>query len=40
MLSDLGYELGDFDLWEGWIFFEESSSEKIVREYLIALVRA
>lgn len=35
LLTDLGYELSDLDLHDGWIIFEESSAEKIVREYLI-----
>lgn len=35
LLVDLGYELIDLDLWEGWLFLEESSAEKIIREYLI-----
>jgi len=35
LLGDLGYELIDLDLWEGWLFLEESSAEKIIREYLI-----
>ncbi len=35
LLAHLGYELIDLDLWEGWLFLEESSAEKIIREYLI-----
>jgi predicted ATPase len=35
ILEDLGYELYDFDLWSGWLFLEESSAEKIIRQYLI-----
>jgi hypothetical protein len=35
LLSHLGYELIDLDLWEGWLFLEESSAEKIIREYLV-----
>jgi len=35
VLEDLGYELNDVDLWEGWLFLEEASAEKIIREYLI-----
>lgn len=35
LLAHLGYELNDFDLWEGWLFLEEASAEKIIREYLI-----
>jgi hypothetical protein len=34
-LEDLGYELFDFELWNYWIFFEESSAERICRDYLI-----
>jgi hypothetical protein len=35
VLSDLGYELYDFDLWDGWLILEESSAERIIRDYLI-----
>lgn len=35
LLTDLGYELSDMDLHDGWMIFEESSAEKIVRECLI-----
>lgn len=35
LLEELGYDFGDFDLWRGWLFLEESSAEEIVREYLI-----
>jgi hypothetical protein len=35
LLVQLGYELVDLDLWEGWLFLEESSAEKIIRENLI-----
>lgn len=35
LLAHLGYELIDLDLWEGWLFLEESSAEKIIRQYLI-----
>lgn len=34
VLRRLGYELSDFDLWDGWVILEESSAEIIVR-YLI-----
>ncbi len=34
-LIDLGYELFDAGLYEGWIIFEEASAESIVRDYLI-----
>lgn len=35
LLRDLGYELSDSDLWEGWLILEESSAEAIIREFLI-----
>lgn len=35
VLEDLGYDFFDFDLWKGWLFLEESSSEIIIRDYLI-----
>ena len=35
ILQDLGYEFGDIDLWDGWLILEESSAEKIIRDYLI-----
>ncbi len=35
MLEDLGDELNDFDLWEAWLLLEESSAERIIRDYLI-----
>lgn len=35
VLEDLGYELFDYDLWDYWIFFEESSAERIFRDFLI-----
>jgi len=31
VLESLGYELYDFDLWQGWLFLEESSAERIIR---------
>jgi hypothetical protein len=37
VLSDLGYELADFDLWEGWMILEESSAERVVRDVLVPL---
>lgn len=33
VLEDLGYDFFDFDLWKGWIFFEESSAEILIRDY-------
>jgi len=35
IMEDLGYEFIDLDMWKGWIFFEETSAERIVRSYLI-----
>lgn len=35
VLEDLGYEYFDFDMWKGWLFFEESSAEQFVREFFI-----
>jgi hypothetical protein len=35
VLRELGYELFDFDLWDGWLILEESSAERIIRDYLI-----
>jgi hypothetical protein len=35
ILRQLGYELYDFDLWEGWLILEESTAEKLIRDYLI-----
>ncbi|MCK5114057.1 MAG: AAA family ATPase [Phycisphaerae bacterium] len=35
ILSELGYELCDVDMWDGWLILEESSAECIIREYLI-----
>jgi hypothetical protein len=35
LLESLGYELIDVDMWESWLMLEESSAEKIIREYLI-----
>lgn len=34
VLQDLGYGLADLELGEGWLIFEESSAERIVREWL------
>lgn len=34
VLRRLGYELSDFDMWDGWLILEESSAEIIIR-YLI-----
>jgi hypothetical protein len=35
VLSELGYELYDFDLWAGWLILEESSAESIIKNVLI-----
>ncbi len=35
VLEELGYEFTDLYIWNAWMFFEESSAEYIVREYLI-----
>lgn len=35
VLRELGYSLSDFDLWSGWLFLEESSAERIIRDYLV-----
>ena len=37
LLRELGYEFGDFDLHEGWLFLEEASAETIIRDVLIPL---
>ena len=35
VLRELGYSFTDFDLWSGWLIVEESSAERIIRDYLI-----
>lgn len=35
VLDDLGYDLLDYDLAKAWLFFEESSAERLVGEFLI-----
>jgi hypothetical protein len=35
VLKELGYSFSDFDLWDGWLILEESSAERIIRDYLI-----
>jgi len=37
ILHDLGYQMSDNDLWDAWIFFEESSIERIVNQFLLPL---
>jgi hypothetical protein len=34
VLRDLGYELSDFDLWDGWLILEESSAEMVIRYFI------
>ena len=35
LLQSLGYDFGDFGLYDAWLIFEESSAERIVREFII-----
>jgi AAA domain, putative AbiEii toxin, Type IV TA system len=35
VLQELGYAFSDFDLWDGWLILEESSAERIIRDYLV-----
>jgi predicted ATPase len=35
LLRELGYELADFDLYEAWLILEESSAERLIREYFL-----
>ncbi|MBD2665656.1 hypothetical protein B6N60_04548 [Richelia sinica FACHB-800] len=35
VLEELGYDFFDFDLWSAWLILEESSAERIIREFLI-----
>lgn len=35
VLRELGYELIDMELWDAWLFLEESSAERVIREFLI-----
>lgn len=35
VLQELGYAFSDYELWEGWLLLEESSAERIIRDYLI-----
>ncbi len=37
LLRELGYEFTDFDLYGGWLFLEESSAERIIRDILIPM---
>jgi predicted ATPase len=35
VLESLGYELADYGLWSGWLFLEESSAERLIRDYFL-----
>jgi hypothetical protein len=35
VLRELGYELADLDLYEGWLILEESSAERLIRQYFL-----
>lgn len=35
VLRKLGYALSDFELWDGWVILEESSAERILRDFLV-----
>lgn len=35
VLQELGYSFSEFNLWEGWLILEESSAERIIRDYLV-----
>lgn len=35
LLRELGYEFTDFELYEAWLFLEESSAERVIRDILI-----
>jgi hypothetical protein len=35
VLEELGYEFFDFDIWSAWLILEESTAEKIIRDFLI-----
>jgi predicted ATPase len=35
VLEDLGYDFFDVELWSAWLILEESSAERIIRDYLI-----
>ena len=35
ILADLGYELWDYEVWKGWLILEESSAERIIRDFLV-----
>lgn len=35
LLRELGYEFTDFDLFDAWLFLEEASAERVIRDILI-----
>jgi hypothetical protein len=35
VLEELGYDFFDVDIWSAWLILEESTAEKIIRDYLI-----
>lgn len=37
LLAELGYELGDYELYDAWLLLEESSAERIIREFIVPL---
>lgn len=37
VLEELGYQFADVNPWEYWLFLEESSAERLIRNYLIPL---
>lgn len=37
LLQTLGYDLVDYDLYDAWLILEESSAERLIREFVIPL---
>lgn len=35
LLTSLGYELYDFDIWDGWLLLEESTAEQLIAQFII-----
>lgn len=35
LLERLGYQLSDFDRWDAWLFLEESSAERLIRDFFV-----
>ncbi len=35
LLTSLGYELYDFDIWDGWLILEESTAEQLITQFII-----